>query len=175
MHEATSLRYFLSLRLADTAAILAIVVAATLILCSGESQASKYRSVPLSNILRTSTKTVNLGGTLFRYAAFREFAETKYGGLVFRMNRTTCRSITFSGGEKDAGFGPPPTKAQLVVLSEGRATKTWQMPLFKVGYSPTFELSPRRALVVKLRPTDLSGRSRVWLNGSANCSTWNGR
>lgn len=164
-------------KLLGVAALAAL--ASLLMLCLGSGPAPakvklKYHVVPLERMLSVSTKTVEVNGTLFRYAWGSDLHGTSISKVV-RFNRTSCREFRFSAANNQHSGYDVDGRPEIVAVVEGLAPQVWAIPVNTVSLSPPFKVRPGAAALIKVRGTNRDGASKVYLNGGASCKTRTGK
>lgn len=164
-------------RLFGVAALGALAPLLLLYLGSGLAPAQvklKYHVVPLERMLSVSTKTVEVNGTLFRYAWADDLHGTSMSRVV-RFNRTSCREFRFSAANNRHSGYDVDGRPEIVAVVEGLAPQVWAIPVDTVSLSPPFKVRPGAAALIKVRGTNRDGASKVYLNGGASCKTRTGK
>lgn len=163
-------------------AAVAVAVLCSLLMVSAfatpVSARSKYHAVPLERMLSVRTHTVDISGSLFRYARFATMTPFTYRTQrIFGFNRTSCKSFLFSGAQETDGAwqSEGDARPEVIVLAEGLGPQVWTVPHDSVGVSPRFKVKPGRGAIVKVRRTIRNGGSDVYLNGFGVCKTRTGK
>lgn len=147
-----------------------------------------YRTISLARLFGQRTRTVQMGSTLYRYSwtgAVGGKGDPYIADKApfFKANHTSCKSFTLNGGAKNDHVVDNQGSAlpEIQAVREGRGEYNRMVPTGKVKDFAPIKLTPGRAVQIKIlgtfRPTgdESWAASRIYLNGSAECWTTNGR